>query len=284
MKLRNCKYICSTGGKRDGEDIVENLNVLENHWDCGFYSNHTQTFLSLLILSSHGIVPDKIDYSNGFKCFAPEAEKNLDIYSDFCKIDESQQIPLYQNIFIPDENRKDFGNYQFPIYNPIVKRFFSPSETIENRKKELVEKYKINFSKTISVLYRGTDKWTEVRLAPAEHYLSAVQQILDQTDAEKVLIQTDQTQVLEFFKEKLGDKVIHFEETPSTSGSKAMNAVMSESDKSQIDWMQWFDAALRCVSESAYLVNHTGNCGLWANLYRGNVNNVFQFSQFGVLD
>ena len=50
MKLRNCKYICSTGGKRDGEDIVENLNVLENHWDCGFYSNHTQTFLSLLKL------------------------------------------------------------------------------------------------------------------------------------------------------------------------------------------------------------------------------------------
>jgi hypothetical protein len=50
-----------------------------------------------------------------------------------------------------------------------------------------------------------------------------------------------------------------------------------------MDWMQWFDAALRGVSQCAYVVNHTGNCGLWMNLYRGSTQNVFQFNEFGNL-
>lgn len=284
MKLRNCKYICSTGGKKDGVDILEPINVLENHWDCGFYSNHTQTFLSLLILSRHGIIPDKIDYSTGFKCFANEDEKDKDIYPDFCVINEKQDINLYKEIFIPDENKKTFLEYDFESYNKIIKRFFSPSNIITERKKILMNKYNIDPSETISVLYRGTDKWTEVRLAHPTDYLNVVLQIMHQTSAKKVLLQTDQSQVIDYFKNELGNSVIIFEETPSTYGEKAMNAVMCESKRNQVDWMQWFDASLRCVSECSYFVNHTGNCGLWANLYRGTTDNVFQFSEYGLLN
>lgn len=63
-----------------------------------------------------------------------------------------------------------------------------------------------------------------------------------------------------------------------------MNTVMENEGKDTMDWMQWFDSALRCVSECSYVVNHTGNCGLWMNLYRGSVNNVFQFDEFGNLN
>ena len=101
--------------------------------------------------------------------------------------------------------------------------------------------------------------------------------------AKKVLVQTEQTQVLEYFKSELGDKIISFEETPSTTGTDAMNTVMENEGKDTMDWMQWFDAALRGVSQCAYVVNHTGNCGLWMNLYRGNVQNVFQFNELGNL-
>ena len=92
-----------------------------------------------------------------------------------------------------------------------------------------------------------------------------------------------QTQVLDYFKSELGDMVVSFSETPSTSGKDAMNTVMENEGKDTMDWMQWFDAALRCVAECAYVVNHTGNCGLWMNLYRGNVDNVFQFNEAGQL-
>ena len=278
MKLRHCKYVASTGGC----SLLNHpeMNDLYCMWNCGFYSNQTQAFLSTLILLSHGILPDKIDYSMGFKRFKSDPER--DIFPDFYRINPDQEVTP-KNIILPDENRKQFEIYDFEYYNQVVKRFFNPSGVVTDRWQMLTEKYDIDPEKTVSVLYRGTDKCTEVRLASPEAYLDVVKQILDQTPANRVLVQTDQTQVLDYFKSELGDMVVSFSETPSTSGKDAMNTVMENEGKDTMDWMQWFDAALRCVAECAYVVNHTGNCGLWMNLYRGNVDNVFQFNEAGQL-
>ena len=278
MKLRHCKYVASTGGC----SLLNHpeMNDLYCMWNCGFYSNQTQAFLSTLILLSHGILPDKIDYSMGFKRFKSDPER--DIFPDFYRINPDQEVTP-KNIILPDENRKQFSIYDFEYYNQVVKRFFNPSGVVTDRWQMLTEKYDIDPEKTVSVLYRGTDKCTEVRLASPEAYLDAVKQILDQTPANRVLVQTDQTQVLDYFKSELGNMVVSFSETPSTSGNDAMNTVMENEGKDTMDWMQWFDAALRCVAECAYVVNHTGNCGLWMNLYRGNVDNVFQFNEAGQL-
>ena len=278
MKLRHCKYVASTGGC----SLLNHpeMNDLYCMWNCGFYSNQTQAFLSTLILLSHGILPDKIDYSMGFKRFKSDPER--DIFPDFYRINPDQEVTP-KNIILPDENRKQFEIYDFEYYNQVVKRFFNPSGVVTDRWQMLTEKYDIDPEKTVSVLYRGTDKGTEVRLASPEDYLDVVKQILDQTPANRVLVQTDQTQVLDYFKSELGNIVVSFSETPSTSGKDAMNTVMENEGKDTMDWMQWFDAALRCVAECAYVVNHTGNCGLWMNLYRGNVDNVFQFNEAGQL-
>jgi len=277
MKLRHCKYTASTGGCSSINH--PEMNQLDCMWNCGFYSNQTQAFLSTLILLSHGIVPNKISYAMGFKRF--KSDPNRDIFPDFYQINPSIPVQLLKTVTLPDENRKQFDLYDFEYYNQVISRFFNPSEIIDNRMNILLDKYKINPSETIAVLYRGTDKYTEVRLGSPQAYLQVVQQILQQTNAKKVLVQTDQTQVLNFFKQELGDLVVYFEETPSTTGKDAMNTVMEKEGNDTMDWMQWFDAALRCVSKCAYVVNHTGNCGLWMNLYRGNINNVFQFDQYG---
>jgi len=278
MKLRHCKYVASTGGC----SLLNHpeMNDLYCMWNCGFYSNQTQAFLSTLILLSHGILPDKIDYSMGFKRFKSDPER--DIFPDFYRINPDQEVTP-KNIILPDENRKQFEIYDFEYYNQVVKRFFNPSGVVTDRWQMLTEKYDIDPEKTVSVLYRGTDKCTEVRLASPEAYLDAVKQILDQTPANRVLVQTDQTQVLDYFKSELGNMVVSFSETPSTSGNNSMIDTMEKDKRDMTDWMQWFDAALRCVAECAYVVNHTGNCGLWMNLYRGNVNNVFQFNEAGQL-
>ena len=278
MKLRHCKYVASTGGC----SLLNHpeMNDLYCMWNCGFYSNQTQAFLSTLILLSHGILPDKIDYSMGFKRFKSDPER--DIFPDFYRINPDQEVTP-KNIILPDENRKQFEIYDFEYYNQVVKRFFNPSGVVTDRWQMLTEKYDIDPEKTVSVLYRGTDKCTEVRLASPEAYLDVVKQILDQTPANRVLVQTDQTQVLDYFKSELGNIVVSFSETPSTSGNNSMIDTMEKDKRDMTDWMQWFDAALRCVAECAYVVNHTGNCGLWMNLYRGNVNNVFQFNEAGQL-
>ena len=159
----------------------------------------------------------------------------------------------------------------------------SLSIIIRERKKFLIEKYNINPEKTISVLYRGTDKGSEVRLSPPENYLKVVVDLLEKNPDFKVLLQTDQTQVIHFFNNELGNNLITFQETPSTTSNRVIWSLMEEHGNDSIDWSKWFDAALTCVSECKYLVNHTGNVAFFANLYRGNINNVYQFNEQGVL-
>jgi hypothetical protein len=279
MKLQNCKYTSASGGC----DLLGHpeMNVLDCLWNCGFYSNEFQVFCSLLILMEHGIVPDQIRYSMGYKHF--KNDPDLDIYLDFHKINSDQKIDLYNKVQLPDANKCQFDLYNFQIYNQIIKRFFNPSDVIVERKKYLIEKYNIDTSKTIAVLYRGTDKGTELKIAHPEEYMRIVKKLLKQNPDFRVLIQTDQTQVIQYFHSELGDNAFFFEETPSTTSNNVIWSLIEKSDSNSVDWAQWFDTALRCVSDCKYVINHTGNVGMFMNLYRGNVKGVYQFNENGVL-
>jgi hypothetical protein len=136
----------------------------------------------------------------------------------------------------------------------------------------------------ISVLYRGTDKSTELVLAHPQDYLIVTQKLLKENPDFKVLLQTDQTQVIQMFVEALGDKVVFFEETPSTTSNSVIWNLMEKNGADSIEWSQWFDAALRCVSDCRYMVNHTGNVAFFANLYRGSLDGVYQFNEVGTID
>lgn len=285
MRLQNCKYVLATGttGRFAGCDLLAHPEVNELYclWNCGFYSNQFQVFCSLLTLMEHGIIPDRIDYSMGYKHFKKNPDQ--DIYPLFHKINQNQSIDLYRKIDLPDANKFQKYLYNFEIYNQITSRFFSPSDIISDRVQFLSEKYKIDYSNTISVLYRGTDKGTELKIASPENYLSVTKKLLKDNSDFKVLLQTDQTQVIEYFYSELGDKLIVFEETPSTTSNRVIWSLMEEKGEDSIDWAQWFDAALRCVSKCKCVVNHTGNVGIFMNLYRGNIEEVYQFNEDGVL-
>lgn len=285
MKLHNCKYVVAKGttGRYAGCDLLAHpeINELYCLWNCGFYSNEFQVFNSLLVLLKHGIIPERIDYSLGYRHF--KKDPNQDIYFDFHKIDDKIDLDLFVDIPLPDSNKCQFDLYRFDVYNKIKDRFFGPSDLILERKNILIDKYKFDPQKTISVLYRGTDKSTELQLGSPTEYLKVVKNILKDNPNFKVLLQTDQTQVIQYFYDQLGDILITFEETPSTASNKVIWSLMEQSGKDSIDWSQWFDAALRCVSECKYLVNHTGNVAFFANLYRGNVDKVYQFNENGVL-
>lgn len=279
MKLQNCKYTSASGGC----DLLGHpeLNVLDCLWNCGFYSNEFQVFCSLLILMRHGIVPDQISYSMGYKHF--KKDPDLDLYPYFHNINVNQSLDLFKQVPLPDSNKYQPNLYDFESYNKIIGRFFNPSEIVSERVKILQKKYKIDPSKTISVSYRGTDKGTELTLASPEEYLSVVKDILSKNLDLKVLLQTDQTQVIQYFYSELGDKLIFFEETPSTTSNLVIWKIIEDLGGDSIDWQQWCDAAFRVVSKCKYVVNHTGNVGMFINLYRGNIHNVYQFNEDGKL-
>lgn len=285
MRLQNCKYVVASGttGRYAGCDLLAHpeLDELYCLWNCGFYSNEFQVFTSLLTLLRHGIIPGRIDYSLGYRHFKKNPEQ--DIYLDFHQINTSKELNLFSKVELPDSNKFQPDIYDFKIYNQVRDKFFNPSSIISERKDFLKQKYNIDFDKTISVLYRGTDKGTELKLAHPQDYLQITKKLLEDNPEFKVLLQTDQTQVIQYFASELGNKVIFFEETPSTMSNNVIWNLMERSGADSIDWSQWFDAALRCVSECKYLINHTGNVSFFANLYRGNLENVYQFNENGVL-
>ena len=286
MRLHNCKYVLATGttGRYAGCDVLAHPEVNELYclWNCGFYSNQVQVFSSLLTLARHGITPDRIDYSLGFGHFKKEPRK--DIYPDIHETDASEKIDFYKEVEIPDANKKQFDIYDWTLYNQIINRYFNPSGVIRERWQLLSEKYNLNFGETIAVLYRGTDKGTELKLASPDEYYMEVVKLLEQNPTFKVLLQTDQAQIIHEWQQRLGDKLIFFQETPSTTGGRPIWDLMEQQGADSVDWSQWFDAALRCVSECKYVVNHTGNVAFFMNLYRGNTNNVIQFNESGRLD
>ena len=216
-----------------------------------------------------------------FRHFKKNPEQN--IYPDFHQIDSSVKIDLFSGVQLLDSNRFQPNLYNFSIYSQIRNRFFNPSSIILDKKNFLKKKYNIEFEKTISVLYRGTDKGTELRLAYPLDYLYITKQLLADNPNFKVLLQTDQTQVIQMFYDELGDKLITFEETPSTTSNNVIWNLMEKKGVDSIDWSQWFDAALRCVADCKYLINHTGNVAFFANLYRGSLEGVTQFDERGLL-
>lgn len=155
-----------------------------------------------------------------------------------------------------------------------LKRYFTPSEEVLQRRMELVSRHSIDPRKTIAVCYRGTDKATEIELAPPREYLEAVQQILRKKPGYRVLVQTDQAQVRDYLMNELGDLAFYLPEMPVTESDSVIHAVIPRDQ--QVDFGQTLLATVLIMAETKYLVTHTGNMALWTVLFRGNTKRTIQ--------
>ena len=284
MELVNCRYISASSYLPHYLIGNDKLNILECLWNVGFYSNVYQTFSSLLILSKHGIVPDKISFEHGFHHF--KFEQNQDVYPCYYKIDNDyNNLPLYEDTYIPDVNitKYDTGKYNFINFTKILNKFFVPSDDILQIQNLLIQKYNIDFDNTISVLYRGTDKYTEMSLASPEKYMEIVKDLLEKNPSMKVLLQTDQTQVVEYFMSTLGDKCFFFGENLTTTSNISLHYIAKNNNMDIIKISQTLDASIRCISKCKYVITSSGNVGMFVSLYRGSNENVYKFDECGDL-
>lgn len=289
MIIYDCRYVTAYCAL---QNIYENR--LECLWNSGFYSNIHQTFSALLTLLSHGIAPDMISYEHGFKSY--KLDPSRDVYSCFHKQNPNQELPIWKNLQRTSCNSTsniDVNSIPFREYTQIINRYFSPSDAIINNIDYLKAKYQIDPQKTISLHYRGVDKFTEVSLASPQQYADVIESLLIKNSDHKVLVQTDQTQALEYFLQRFGSKAFYFEELPTTSkvGDDAKKIDMEffhkrfdySDDVDPIPFTQMFDAAIRIISSTNHIITHTGNGALFTILYRGSYNNVYQFDEFGKL-
>jgi hypothetical protein len=146
----------------------------------------------------------------------------------------------------------------------------------------LIAKYKFDPAKIIAVVYRGTDKYQEVKLASPQLYLNKAKALLQENPDFKVLIQTDQKQVRDLFLDRLGNQCLSFEEMSVTEGKVGLHLLDEDClCLNKFEFGKTILAVTHLIAKCKFIVNHTGNMALWICLFRGSASNMFQFDRKG---
>ncbi len=170
-----------------------------------------------------------------------------------------------------------YRDLRFDKLTPYMENYFVPSERVRKKMGELVRKYKIDYSNTIGVCYRGTDKFTELVPVPPHYYVDEIRRLIKKNPRLRVLLQTDQEQVRDIFMRDLGERVFYLSELPVTKSSIGAHKISREDRGiSNFEFGITLIAVVNILAKCIYVVTHTGNVSLWIYLYRGNASNTCQ--------
>lgn len=170
-------------------------------------------------------------------------------------------------------------NYQNIEYNfiiPIIKFYFYPSLQITNIIKDITSKYSVDYENTCVLFYRGNDKIIETPLSGYNEYIQFSQKIYKKNPNIKFLIQSDETEFIDFFTNIYPKNSFYFKDE-----IRHMNKQLSTVDKVFKDknslYSKYYLAITIIMSKCKYIVCGSGNCSIWIMLYRGNCSNVCQY-------
>jgi hypothetical protein len=187
------------------------------------------------------------------------------------KIEYVKDINYHHNHQFTTYNQLDFENI-----TPFIYKYFSLSNTTKEYSKKLEDKYEIEYDNTVSVFYRGNDKSTETGIASYDEFFNKCQQVYNKNKQIRFLIQTDEAEFRDEFQQNFKHSFF-FEEMPCINSNKniALQHIISPDQRPK--FAQRILSVTSIVSQCKHLVTHSGNCGIWAVLLRGNATNVHQY-------
>jgi hypothetical protein len=160
------------------------------------------------------------------------------------------------------------NGYNFEQLSKMVPLYFSPRPRIQNIVDRLVDKYEIDFSDTVYLKIRGTDKITENPRIHSDVYLDEI----EKCEANCVLVQTDEKGILNHVKRKItGKRVIYFDEIGFDTDEKPSVPHHFASN---------YLATTIVASKCAEVVCDAGNHGFWICMYRGSRDKVTQLYSY----
>lgn len=266
-----------------GYDYDTETNTLIGRLDIenyGFFSTFTLMITSIMVVyKKYGVTPYHIDGKNLLKKL--KKSKELDMYNYFFYIDNSvdinfdvDEIPVPYG---PDDQHTLYSEDNIKFYKPFFKKYFNPKKNITEKIKFLIENYKINIDKTIAIIYRDSDKWTDFsgfNYVSAGPYLRKCRSILDQNSKiNQVLIQSENTGVVRTFTEAFGAKF--FSETSINKSTEDYPPIPNEEDKI-LDWSEFYIASMWICSKCEHIITYTGNSSFFVYLNRGTTKNLTQ--------
>lgn len=254
--------------------------ILKVTHNAGFFSCCSVRLFEIInYFNKNKELPELVDSSEQFKIHKSE---NIDITNIFFS-DSGESITYKEDIiFSKADNEPQFSNYDLIDYenvSPFIKKYFKHSDIVESTVNKFISKYMINLDETCGVFYRGLDKHRETNIADYDTYIDKCLEIKNKYNNIKFFVQTDESEFLKAFISIFPD-TIYISEIPTMSKSDTLLTYHIPMEN-RVEFGVNFLSSTIILSKCKYLVTHSGNCGKWACLFRGNTNNVYQYITAG---
>ncbi len=223
-------------------------------------------------------LPELVDRSEQFVFYKADPSEN--IIPKLFHEEYTYSIEHEREMVITNEPGEvsfgDYSKFHFGDTGPFVARYFTPSREVLDIMQMYMNKYALRTENTCAVFYRGNDKKRECEVTPYSEFIEKAKELLQAQPDIKFLVQPDETEFLEAFKETFPGRCVWFSETPHMR--KKDSAIFYELPAAQkTPHAQYFLAAVIVMSLCKHVITHSGNGSMWLALYRGNMTNVHQF-------
>jgi len=241
----------------------------------GFFSTFTLLFTSIIATYKKFNKLPQIDGRNILKHL--NTDENKDMYRHFFETDESVQISFGDElkIYHPDIHQMIYADDDAKYFKPFFDRYFKLNHHINWKLNRLIEQYSVDSKNSISLIIRGSDKWTDfggIATAGPGAFIRMAEKLVQENPGSKVLLQTEHDDIINFCRHKFPMSV--FEETKTTTNPSV--PIFLTNVENKLDWAEWYVAALWLHARSKYVITYSGNSALFVFLVRGSTQNLYQ--------
>lgn len=212
----------------------------------GFFAELGMTLIKLYFADDRGFVP-YVHWGENYLYYEPEGirgEKNAFLYY-FKPVSEVRSIEHASHVVFPEESHfkqvkglygavsydvsEDYVNAMAQMMKKYIQYNDATRQYLEEQYFGLLGNHRV-----LGVHYRGTDFRKQYNNHPipvkVEQEIAKVKELMEKSDYEKIFLATDESSVVDKFREQFNDKVVIFEDTFRDDGS-GESIAFSKSDR-----------------------------------------------------
>jgi hypothetical protein len=230
-------------------------------------------------INSKKKLPDHVDSSLQYSWYKMDNQPQDITYDYFEHYDKLPNIDYDTNINITYNCRKhqfvDYSIIEYNNLNPLITKYFSPSQNIKDIITSIECKYCLDYDNTCVLFYRGNDKNSETLICGYNEYIEKANIILKENPKITFLIQSDETGFIELLTATFPKNSVWFKDEIRHM-AKCNNTVDKVMRAQNPLFSKQYLAITIIMSRCKYVICGTGNCSQWIMFYRGGNNNVYQ--------
>lgn len=249
--------------------------IIKASHDAGFFSVCNINLLTVMDYFNSHRKFCKLDTSNQWSLYKDEPG---DVYNEFFSYN-GDFFDIEPQNYVTSDTEIQFCNYKLINYNftnIFIHKYFSFSNKVLDIKQQLINKYSIIPSKTISIFYRGGDKYKETNLPSYEDMMTKLKEIYSLYPNHQIIVQSDEQEFCDYIKDIYKD-VIVFDEAKKLSKYDRSAIQYHTRQGEKVINNQIFLAIMSIISETQYVILNSGSISMFICLFRGNADNISQY-------